>query len=98
MIARRGVAPRLTPVRSTHEHAFFAIPLTLFVLFVLPVWLWLHYNNRGANGSLTQNEQQRLLQLTDDAKRMRERIQALEAIPMPNIRTGGTNNGRTGSE
>ncbi|MCV5919067.1 envelope stress response membrane protein PspB, partial [Escherichia coli] len=40
----------------------------------------LHYNNRGANGSLTQNEQQRLLQLTDDAKRMRERIQALEAI------------------
>ncbi|MGP4875528.1 envelope stress response membrane protein PspB, partial [Klebsiella pneumoniae] len=26
------------------------------------------------------NEQQRLLQLTDDAKRMRERIQALEAI------------------
>ena len=55
---------------------FLAIPLTLFVL----VWLWLHYNNRGANGSLTQNEQQRLLQLTDDAKRMRERIQALEAI------------------
>ena len=45
---------------------FLAIPLTLFVLFVLPVWLWLHYNNRGANGSLTQNEQQRLLQLTDD--------------------------------
>ena len=59
---------------------FRAITLTLFVLFVLPVWLWLHYNNRGANGSLTQNEQQRLLQLTDDAKRMRERIQALEAI------------------
>ncbi|UNB81301.1 envelope stress response membrane protein PspB [Klebsiella pneumoniae] len=60
---------------------FLAIPLTLFVLFVLPVWLWLHSaNNRGANGSLTQNEQQRLLQLTDDAKRMRERIQALEAI------------------
>ncbi|VTM14182.1 phage shock protein C [Klebsiella pneumoniae] len=47
---------------------FLAIPLTLFVLFVLPVWLWLHYNNRGANGSLTQNEQQRLLQLTDDAE------------------------------
>ncbi|PLK80944.1 envelope stress response membrane protein PspB, partial [Klebsiella pneumoniae] len=23
---------------------FLAIPLTLFVLFVLPVWLWLHYN------------------------------------------------------
>jgi hypothetical protein len=34
-----------------------------------------------------------LLQLTDDAKRMRERIQALEDILMPNIRTGETNNG-----
>ena len=59
---------------------FIAIPLTLFVLFVLPVWLWLHYNNRTASGSLSQNEQQRLLQLTDDAKRMRERIQTLEDI------------------
>ena len=58
----------------------------------------MHYNNRGANGSLTQNEQQRLLQLTDDAKRMRERIQALEAITDAEHRTGGTNNGRTGSE
>ena len=59
---------------------FIAIPLTLFVLFVLPVWLWLHYNNRSASGSLSQNEQQRQLQLTDDAKRMRERIQTLEDI------------------
>ncbi|QFG77148.1 envelope stress response membrane protein PspB [Raoultella planticola] len=71
---------RSLTVRSTHEYAFIAIPLTLFVLFVLPVWLWLHYNNRTASGSLSQNEQQRLLQLTDDAKRMRERIQTLEDI------------------
>ena len=59
---------------------FLAIPLTLFVLFVLPVWLWLHYNNRTRRGELSQNEQQRLIQLNDDARRMRERIQALEAI------------------
>ncbi len=31
---------------------FLAIPLTLFVLFVLPVWLWLHYNNRSADGGI----------------------------------------------
>nr|VUD34719.1 phage shock protein B [Raoultella sp. NCTC 9187] len=74
---------------------FIAIPLTLFVLFVLPVWLWLHYNNRSASGSLSQNEQQRLLQLTDDAKRMRERIQTLEDILDASIQTGETNNGRT---
>lgn len=59
---------------------FLAIPLTLFVLFVLPVWLWLHYSNRSASAGLSQNEQQRLMQLTDEAKRMRERLQALEAI------------------
>jgi len=59
---------------------FLAIPLTLFVLFVLPVWLWLHYNNRTRRGELSQNEQQRLVQLNDEARQMRERIQALEAI------------------
>ncbi|VYU79285.1 envelope stress response membrane protein PspB [Metakosakonia massiliensis] len=59
---------------------FLAIPLTLFVLFVLPVWLWLHYNNRSSRGELSQSEQQRLAQLTDESRRMRERIQALEAI------------------
>jgi Phage shock protein B. len=32
---------------------FLAIPLTLFVLFVLPVWLWLHYNNRTRRGELS---------------------------------------------
>lgn len=59
---------------------FLAIPLTLFVLFVLPVWLWLHYNNHASRGDLSQSEQQRLLQLTDEARRMRERLQALEDI------------------
>ncbi|MCT4717135.1 envelope stress response membrane protein PspB [Enterobacteriaceae bacterium H18W14] len=60
---------------------FLAIPLTIFVLFVAPIWLWLHYNNCSANGGqLSLGEQQRLAQLTDEAKRMRDRIQALEQI------------------
>lgn len=59
---------------------FLAIPLTIFVLFVLPIWLWLHYSNRSGRDELSQNEQQRLAQLADEAKRMRERIQALESI------------------
>ncbi|EIG2433607.1 envelope stress response membrane protein PspB [Escherichia coli] len=59
---------------------FLAIPLTIFVLFVLPIWLWLHYSNRSARSELSQSEQQRLAQLADEAKRMRERIQALESI------------------
>ncbi|ELI1908120.1 envelope stress response membrane protein PspB [Escherichia coli] len=59
---------------------FLAIPLTIFVLFVLPIWLWLHYSNRSSRSELSQSEQQRLAQLADEAKRMRERIQALESI------------------
>ncbi|EPB1811301.1 envelope stress response membrane protein PspB [Escherichia coli] len=59
---------------------FLAIPLTIFVLFVLPIWLWLHYSNRSGRDELSQSEKQRLAQLADEAKRMRERIQALESI------------------
>lgn len=57
-----------------------AIPLTIFVLFVLPIWLWLHYSNRSSRGELSQSDQQRLVELNNDAQRMRERIQALEDI------------------
>ena len=33
---------------------FLAIPLTIFVLFVLPIWLWLHYSNRSGRSELSQ--------------------------------------------
>jgi len=60
---------------------FLAIPLTIFVLFVAPVWLWLHYSNRQNGGAeLSSGELQRLQQLTQEAGRMRQRIQALEEI------------------
>lgn len=68
---------------------FLAIPLTIFVLFVLPIWLWLHYSNRSSRGELSQSDQQRLVELNNDAQRMRERIQALEDIldaEHPNLR------------
>lgn len=60
---------------------FLAIPLTIFILFVAPIWLWLHYSNRSSNGShLTQQELQDFSELTRDAQRMRQRIQSLEEI------------------
>lgn len=64
------------------------------MLFVLPIWLWLHYSNRSSRGELSQSEQQRLVELNDDAQRMRERIQALEDILDAEHQTGGTANGR----
>lgn len=59
---------------------FLAIPLTIFLLFVAPLWLWLHYSNRTGGAQLSANERQRLGQLTDETRQMRERIQALEQI------------------
>ena len=58
-----------------------AIPLTVFLLFVAPVWLWLHYNSRRQQGSLIQaQDAKRLAQLTEEARRMQTRIRALEDI------------------
>ena len=68
---------------------FLAIPLTLFVLFVLPVWIWLHYSNRSRSSGLTQNEQQRLLQLSVCANAFRR----WKPFWMQSTRTGGINNG-----
>ncbi|WP_291971286.1 envelope stress response membrane protein PspB [Candidatus Symbiopectobacterium sp.] len=65
---------------------FLAIPLTIFMLFVAPIWLWLHYSQRkqrdAAQGeaSWEQSDLQRLTTLSQEAKQMRERIQALEEI------------------
>jgi len=60
---------------------FLAIPLTIFVLFVAPIWLWLLYSNKRNGGAdLSSSDLQRLQQITQDARRMRERVEALEAI------------------
>lgn len=60
---------------------FLAIPLTIFVLFVAPIWLWLHYSNRGGRGSeLAQSERQRLAELQAQARTMQARIETLEQI------------------
>ncbi|AIA70820.1 phage shock protein B [Pectobacterium atrosepticum SCRI1043] len=59
---------------------FLAIPLTIFMLFVAPIWLWLHYSQRKNSAQLGQNDMQRLTRLTEESSRMRERIRALEDI------------------
>ncbi|KMW74425.1 phage shock protein [Photorhabdus luminescens subsp. luminescens] len=57
---------------------FLGIPLTIFVLFVLPIWLWLHYSDRNSNQSqLDQNEIQRL---AERVQHMQARIKTLEDI------------------
>jgi phage shock protein B len=74
---RRCYAPLFTHCK--YEYAFYCHTPDAVCAVRFTGLAWLH-NNRTASGSLSQNEQQRLLQLTDDAKRMRERIQTLEDI------------------
>ena len=63
-------------------YIFLGIPLTILILFILPIWLWLHYSSRKGGGSvqLTQQEMQRLSSLVDQAQQMQERIKTLEQI------------------
>lgn len=62
-------------------YLFLAIPLTLFVLFVLPIWLWLHYGNHQQNDQLLPTQElQSLSQLNEQAQRMQQRIGSLEAM------------------
>jgi phage shock protein B len=77
---------------------FLAIPLTIFVLFVLPIWLWLHYSNRSSRGELSQSEQQRLVQLSETQTKCANAFRRWKRSLMRNIRTGGIVNVRTESE
>ncbi|EPL6455984.1 envelope stress response membrane protein PspB [Providencia vermicola] len=63
-------------------YVLLSLVLIIFVIFVLPVWLWLHYSkkNNGQGSQLTENEVQRLMQLAEQASRMQQRIKTLEDI------------------
>jgi phage shock protein C len=77
---------------------FLAIPLTIFVLFVLPIWLWLHYSNRSSRGELSQSEQQRLAQLPNRRTKCVNAFRRWKRSWMLNIQTGGIVNVWTESE
>lgn len=56
-------------------------PIILFVIFVAPIWVILHYRSRNkVNQGLSAEETAEIQQLAQQAERMRERIQTLESI------------------
>ncbi|HBO25111.1 MULTISPECIES: envelope stress response membrane protein PspB [unclassified Providencia] len=61
---------------------FLSLVLIIFVIFILPIWLWLHYSKRnsGQGSQLTDHEVQRLMQLAEQSSRMQQRIKTLEDI------------------
>jgi phage shock protein B len=58
-----------------------AAPVILFMLFVAPIWVIMHYRSqRKISQGLSEDELTQLQQLARQAEHMRERIQTLEAI------------------
>lgn len=61
--------------------AIIVVPTVLFVIFVAPVWIVMHYRSKGrAQASLSEGERSDLEQLCAAADNMRERIETLESI------------------
>ena len=57
------------------------IPTTLFLIFVAPMWLFLHYRSkRQVSQGLTDEEYQELTALSHQAEAMAVRIETLESI------------------
>jgi len=61
--------------------AFLGIPLIVFIVIVLPIWLILHYATRNsASKRLTSKDESLLQDLHENARRMEDRIHNLERI------------------
>ena len=61
--------------------AFVVAPTILFLIFVAPIWIIMHYRSKNrAQASLTNDEREELERLSSAAENMRERIETLESI------------------
>ena len=60
---------------------FIIAPAVLFLIFVAPLWIIMHYRSKGrSQGMLTADERAELERLASSADDMWERIETLEAI------------------
>ena len=56
-------------------------PIALFMIFIAPIWLILHYRSKKqVSQGLTDEEYCSLQELAEKAEQMADRIQTLEAI------------------
>ncbi|MEE2893843.1 MAG: envelope stress response membrane protein PspB [Pseudomonadota bacterium] len=59
----------------------FMVPAVLFLVFVAPVWLVLHYRSKRQQGNaFSESERRELEELATVAERMTDRIATLERI------------------
>ncbi len=77
----------------------FVVPAILFVVFVAPIWLVLHYrSNRQLGAGLNEQEMARLAALVSQADMLQQRIHTLERlldVESPNWRAEDPSSGRS---
>ncbi|CAM5192401.1 envelope stress response membrane protein PspB [Alishewanella longhuensis] len=62
-------------------HEIIFVPLILFMIFVAPLWVIMHYRSKNKiKQGLSDSELNQLNELTLKAEKMAERIKTLEAI------------------
>ncbi|MBD1556972.1 envelope stress response membrane protein PspB [Vibrio sp. S9_S30] len=61
--------------------AFITAPLIVFLIFVAPIWLVLHYRSKRKTAQgLSDEDFEKLQSLTRHAESMQQRVQTLERI------------------
>lgn len=56
-------------------------PLMVFMIFIAPLWLILHYRSKKqVSQGLSEYEHRQLIELSNKAEKMAERVQTLESI------------------
>ena len=77
----------------------FVVPAILFVVFVAPIWLVLHYrSNRQLGSGLNEQDMMRLTALVSQADMLQQRVHTLERlldVESPNWRTQEPSAGRS---
>ena len=77
----------------------FVVPAILFVVFVAPIWLVLHYrSNRQLGAGLNEQELARLTALVSQADMLQQRVHTLERlldVESPNWRAEDPSSGRS---
>jgi phage shock protein B len=57
------------------------VPTIMFMIFVAPLWLILHYRSRKqVSQGLSEHEHRQLIELANKAEKMGERVNTLESI------------------
>ncbi|ATC99126.1 MAG: envelope stress response membrane protein PspB [Pseudoalteromonas spongiae] len=58
-----------------------AVPTILFMIFVAPLWLILHYRSKKqVSQGLSEHEHRQLIELANKAEKMADRVKTLESI------------------